>query len=166
MSKQKKQQKEQKQENGNVLKISRIIRAPAERIYKAFLDPDAMAKWLPPHGFTGKVTESDVRVGGHYKMTFTNFTTGNSHSFSGKYLELTPNTKIRYTDQFDDPSMPEIMETIIEFQPTQAGTRVLITQKGLSPKMPIDFATAGWQESLQLLEQLVIPEIPDMELKN
>lgn len=145
----------------NVLKISRIIHAPAERVYKAFLDPDAMVKWLPPHGFTGKVSKSDVRVGGQYRMTFTNFSTGKSHSFGGKYLELTPYSRIRYTDQFENPDMPEIMETIIEFRDTVAGTEILITMKGLSPQIPIEFARMGWQESLQLLEQLVVPEIPD-----
>lgn len=146
---------------GNTLVISRIIRAPAKRIYKAFLDPDAMVKWSPPHGFTGKVTESDPRVGGEYKMTFTNFTTGKSHSFGGTYLELTPYTRIRYTDQFEDPNMPGVMETTIEFKETLAGTEVTITQKGIPPQIPIEFAKAGWQESMQLLEQLVIPEIPD-----
>ena len=152
-------QSQDKQEN--VLRISRVIRAPAERVYKAFLDPDAMAKWLPPHGFTGKVTESDVREGGHYKMTFTNFSTGNSHSFGGKYVELTPYSRIRYTDQFDDPNMPGEMEVTIEFVKNIAGTEVKITQKGIPSQIPLEFATMGWQESLQLLEQLVVPDIPD-----
>ena len=157
-------EKEPEQDQGNTLKISRVIRAPPERVYKAFLDPDAMAKWLPPHGFTGRVTESDVKVGGVYKMTFTNFTTGNSHSFGGKYLELTPYTKIRYTDVFDDPNMPGTMETTIELTklPVSGTTEVKITQKNIPSQMPVEFARMGWQESLQLLEQLVIPEIPDM----
>ncbi|MFW9856647.1 MAG: SRPBCC family protein [Candidatus Thorarchaeota archaeon] len=152
---------QEKPSKENTLRISRIIRAPVERVYKAFIDPDAMVKWFPPHGFTGKVTKSDVRVGGNYKMTFINFTTGTSESFGGKYLELTPNKRIRYTAQFEDPEMPEIMETTIEFRNTEAGTEVSITQKGIPPIVPIEFATMGWQESLQLLEQLVVPEIPD-----
>ena len=123
-----------------VLKISRIIRAPAERIYKAFIDSDAMNKWLPPHGYTGRVTKNDAKVGGEYHMTFTNFTTGKSHSFGGTYIELTPYTRIRYTDKFDDPTMPEEMETSIELHETMAGTEVTITQKGLSPKIPMEFA--------------------------
>ena len=143
------------------LRITRIIRAPAERIYKAFLDPDAMVKWLPPHGFTGKVTEMNAEVGGEYKMTFTNFSTGSSHSFGGKYLELTPFTKIEYMDKFDDPTMPNPMEVTIEFRETLAGTEVKITQTNIPDQIPMEFATAGWQESLVLLEQLVVPEIPD-----
>lgn len=160
----KKPVKEPESAPDNTLKISRVIRAPPERVYKAFLDPDAMAKWLPPHGFTGRVTESNVKVGGAYKMTFTNFTTGSSHSFGGKYLELTPYTKIRYTDIFDDPNRPGTMETIIELKklPVSGTTEVKITQKNIPMQMPVEFARMGWQESLQLLEQLVIPEIPDM----
>ena len=160
----KKTKKESESDLENTLKISRVIRAPAERIYKAFLDPDAMAKWLPPHGFTGKVTESDVKIGGVYKMTFTNFTTGTSHSFGGKYLELTPYTRIRYTDIFDDPNMPGTMETIIELKelPIVGATEIKITQKGIPAQMPVGFARMGWQESIMLLEQLVVPEIPDM----
>ena len=146
---------------GRTLEIKRIIRAPAERIYKAFLDPDAMAKWLPPHGYTGKVTESDVKVGGHYKMTFTNFTTGSSHSFGGKYVELTPYSRIRYTDQFDDPTMPGPMEVTISFRETLAGTEVTVIQKGIPEQIPMEFATMGWQQSMELLEHLVVPEIPD-----
>ena len=152
---------ETKKEKDNVLVISRFIRAPAERVYKAFIDPDAMAKWLPPHGFTGKVTEMDAQVGGKYHMTFTNFTTGTSHSFGGEYLELTPYTRIRYTDIFDDPNMPGVMETTIELTSTFAGTEVTITQTGIPSQMPVEFAKMGWQESIQLLEQLVTPEIPD-----
>ena len=146
----------------STLVITRVIRAPVERVYKAFLNPDAMCKWLPPHGFTGKVTESDVREGGHYKMTFTNFSTGNSHSFGGKYVELSPNKKIRYTDAFDDPNLPGTMETTIEFETFSAGTKVRITQKNIPSQIPVEFATMGWQESLELLEQLVVPTIPDM----
>lgn len=140
--------------------IKRMITAPPERIYRAFLDPDAMAKWLPPHGFTGRVTKSDVKVGGGYKMTFTNFTTGESHSFGGTYVELTPNERICYTDKFDDPNMPGEMEVTIELRKTTVGTEVTITQKNIPEQIPVEFATMGWQESLHLLEQLVIPEIP------
>ena len=157
----KKPKKDSKQEDGNVLVISRIIRAPPERVYKAFIDPDAMAKWLPPHGFTGKVTEMNAQVGGNYKMTFTNFTTGSSHSFGGEFLELTPHSRISYTDKFDDPNMPGIITTTIEFTKTVAGTQVTITQKGVPSQIPIEFARMGWQESIALLEQLVTPEIPD-----
>lgn len=155
--------KESAPKSEQVLHITRVIRAPQERVYKAFIDPDAMAKWLPPHGFTGRVTESNVKVGGVYKMTFTNFTTSKSHTFGGKYLELTPYSKIRYTDAFDDPNMPGTMETIIELTKLQisGATEVKITQKGIPSQMPVEFAHMGWQESLQLLEQLVIPEIPD-----
>ncbi len=147
----------------DTLVITRVIRAPAERVYKAFIDPDAMAKWLPPHGFTGKVTKMDARVGGEYNMTFTNFTTGSSHSFGGEYLELTPFSRIRYTDKFDDPNMPGVMETIIEFTKIMSGTEVRITQKGVPSQIPLEFAKMGWQESIQLLEQLVVPEIPDTQ---
>lgn len=159
----KKTKKESETELENTLKISRVIRAPPERVYNAFLDPDAMCKWLPPHGFTGHINESNVKVGGTYNMTFTNFTTGSSHSFGGKYLELTPYTKIRYTDIFDDPNRPGTMETIIELKklPVSGTTEVKITQKNIPSQIPVEFARMGWQESLQLLEQLVIPEIPD-----
>jgi len=153
--------KNQKQET--TLNISRVIRAPPERVYKAFLDPEAMVKWLPPHGFTGKVTSSDPKVGGSYKMTFTNFSTGQSHSFGGTYLELTPYTKIRYNDAFDDPNLSGTMEVTIEFRETLAGTEVTIIQSNIPKQIPMEFATMGWQESLQLLELLVVPEIPNAE---
>jgi len=157
-----KKPKTQKEENqGNSLILTRVMRAPQERVYKAFIDPDAMAKWLPPHGFTGKVTKMDAKVGGEYKMTFTNFTTGNSHSFGGVFLELKPFTLIRYTDNFDDPNMPGQIETKIELEKTVAGTKVTITQIGVPQQIPVEFAMMGWQESLHLLEQLVTPEIPD-----
>lgn len=145
----------------DTLVITRVIRAPPERVYKAFIDPDAMAKWLPPHGFTGKVTKMDARVGGEYHMTFTNFTTGSSHSFGGEFLELSPYTRIRYTDKFDDPNRPGEMETIIEFTKIMSGTEVKVTQKNIPSQIPLEFAKMGWQESIQLLEQLVVPEIPD-----
>lgn len=143
------------------LTITRIINAPVERVYKAFLNADAMAKWLPPHGFTGKVTESDYRVDGHFVMKMTNFSTGSSTSFGGKYVELVENKLIRYNDYPGNPDSPDVMETTIEFEANLAGTKVTITQTGISPFMPLEFATLGWQSSLQLLEQLVVPAIPD-----
>jgi len=136
------------------------MRAPAERIYRAFLDPTAMVKWLPPHGFTGKITEINPEVGGIYKMSFTNFTTQQTHSFGGRYLELVPYKLIRYDDQFDDPSMPGIIETTIEFEEVAVGTWVTITQEGIPEEIPVEFATMGWQESIDLLMKLVEPEIP------
>jgi uncharacterized protein YndB with AHSA1/START domain len=151
-----------KEEQGNTLIITRVIRAPIERVYKAFLDPEAMVKWFPPHGFTAKISEMDARVGGRYKMSFTNFSTGKSSSFGGTYLELKPHSLIKFNDKFDDPNMPGQMETTIELTNTIAGTLVKITQTGIPVQMPIEFATMGWQESIQLLEQLVTPEIPDM----
>lgn len=143
------------------LQLHRHIRAPPERVYKAFLDPDALVKWIPPHGFTAHVDKMDARVGGDYHMKFTNFSTGSSHSFGGKYLELTPYTRIRHTDKFDDPGMPGEMEVTIEFQESLAGTFVTITQAGIPTAIPVEFATMGWQESLVLLAQLVEPDIPD-----
>jgi len=145
----------------NTLVLNRHIRAPPERVYKAFLDPDAMVKWLPPHGFTAKVHHMDARVGGSYRMSFTNFGTGTSHSFGGTYVELTPYTRIRYTDSFDDPSMPGEMAVTIELKESLAGTFVTITQKGIPAAIPPEFATMGWQESLLMLAQLVEPDIPD-----
>lgn len=143
------------------VRLHRIIRAPPERVYKAFLDPDAMVKWLPPHGFTAKVHAMDPKVGGTHRMSFTNFSTGKSHSFGGKYLELTPYSRIRYTDAFDDPSLPGQMTTTIELRPVISGTEVSITQEGIPAQVPGEFATMGWQESLDQLKALVEPEIPD-----
>lgn len=146
---------------GNTVKLHRVLRAPAERIYKAFLDPDAMAKWLPPNGFTGKVHEMDARVGGSYKMSFTNFSTGSSHSFGGTYLELVPNEKIRHTDKFDDANLPGEMETTIVLKKVLVGTEVDIVQAGIPSMIPVEGCYLGWQESLTLLAQLVEAEIPD-----
>jgi len=143
------------------LQLHRHIRAPPERVYKAFLDADALVKWMAPHGFTAHVDKLDARVGGEYHMKFTNFGTGSSHSFGGKYLELTPFTRIRHTDSFDDPTMPGTMEVTIEFKPSLSGTFVTITQAGIPAAIPLEFATMGWQESLLLLAQLVEPDIPD-----
>lgn len=143
------------------VKLHRVLTAPPERIYRAFLDADAMAKWLPPHGFTGKVHELDAKVGGTYKMSFTNFSTGSSHSFGGKYLELVPNERIRHTDSFDDPNLPGQMITTISLQPVLVGTEVNITQEGIPEMIPTEACYLGWQESLTLLGQLVQAEIPD-----
>ena len=141
--------------------LHRVLRAPANRIYKAFLDPDAMAKWLPPHGFTGKVHEMDARVGGRYKMSFTNFSTGSSHSFGGEYKELVPNEKISYSDAFDDPNLPGEMRTTIVLKKVLCGTDVSIEQSGIPAMIPVEMCYLGWQESLVLLSQLVEAEIPD-----
>ena len=142
------------------VRLHRFLKAPPERVYKAFLDPDAMAKWLPPHGFTGKVHKMDATVGGSYKMSFTNFGTGQTHSFGGTYLELTPYQRIRYTDQFDDPSLPGKMQVTIELRKVMTGTELNIVQEGLPPQIPVEFAYLGWQESLTLLAKVVEPEIP------
>ncbi|HJT82772.1 MAG TPA: SRPBCC family protein [Chthoniobacterales bacterium] len=145
----------------STIKLHRVLRATPERIYRAFLDPDAMAKWLPPNGFTGKVHQMDAKVGGSYKMSFTNFTTGKSHSFGGKYLELVPNERIRYTDKFDDPNLAGEMETTITFKQVSCGTEVNIQQSGLPSVIPAEMCYLGWQESLILLAKLVEAEIPD-----
>ena len=143
------------------VRLHRVLRAPAQRVYQAFLDPDAMCKWLPPHGFTGKVHQMDARVGGGYRMSFTNFGTGKSHSFGGKYVELTPNERIRYTDQFEDPNMPGEMQVTVILRPVACGTELSIVQEGLPEAIPVEFCYLGWQESLLQLAHLVEPEIPD-----
>jgi len=143
------------------VELHRVLKAPAERVYRACLDPAAMCKWSPPHGFTGTVHESDVRVGGHYKMSFTNFSTGTSHAFGGKYVELVPNERIRYTDQFEDPNMPGEIQVTITLRPVASGTELHILQENLPAAIPVEFCYLGWQESLNLLAQLVEPEIPD-----
>jgi len=145
----------------NTIRLHRVLRTKPERIYRAFLDADAMAKWLPPHGFTGKVHHLEAKVGGSYKMSFTNFTTGHSHSFGGEYLELVPNERIRHTDKFDDPNLPGTMQTTIVLKPVLVGTEVHITQEGVPAMIPPEACYLGWQESLTLLAQLVEPEIPD-----
>jgi uncharacterized protein YndB with AHSA1/START domain len=142
------------------VRLHRVLKAPPERVYKAFLDPEAMAKWLPPHGFTGKVHAMDAKVGGGYKMSFTNFGTGQTHSFGGTFLELTPPRRIRYTDQFDDPALPGTIHVTVELKKIMTGTELDIVQEGLPPQIPVEFAYLGWQESLALLANLVEPEIP------
>ena len=148
-------------DSANTVRLHRVLRAPAERVYKAFLDPDAMAKWLPPHGFVGKVHEIDARVGGRYRMSFTNYGTGKSHSFGGTYVELTPHERIRYTDKFDDPNLPGEMHVTISLRPVACGTELSIVQEGIPAAIPTEFCYLGWQESLDGLALLVNPEIPD-----
>jgi uncharacterized protein YndB with AHSA1/START domain len=145
----------------NTVRLHRVLRATPERIYRAFLDPDAMVKWLPPNGFTGKVHHMDARLGGTYKMSFTNFSTGRSHSFGGKYLELVPNERIRHTDGFDDPNLPGEMVTTVSLAQVSVGTEVNILQEGIPDVIPVEACYLGWQESLTLLAQLVEPEIPN-----
>ncbi len=143
------------------IRLHRVLQAKPERVYRAFIDPDAMAKWLPPNGFTGKVHQMDARVGGTYKMSFTNFSTGTSHSFGGEYLELTPHERIRYVDKFDDPNMPGAMQVTIELTAVFCGTEINITQEGVPDMIPAAGCYLGWQESLVLLGKLVEAEIPD-----
>lgn len=145
----------------NTVRFHRVLRATPEKVYRAFLDADAMAKWLPPNGFTGKVHQLDAKVGGTYKMVFTNFTTGKSHSFGGKYLELVPHERIRYTDKFDDPNLPGELQTMISLKRVFCGTELNIVQEGLPDVIPPEACCLGWQESLTLLAKLVEAEIPD-----
>jgi uncharacterized protein YndB with AHSA1/START domain len=147
--------------NGNTVRLHRVLRATPERTYRAFLDADAMAKWLPPNGFTCKVHQLDPKVGGTYKMSFTNFSTGSSHSFGGTYLELKPNERIQYTDKFDAPNLPGEMKTTIILRPVFCGTELNITQEGIPAAIPAEACYLGWQESLILLAKLVEAEIPD-----
>ena len=143
------------------IRLHRVLRATPEKIYRAFLDPDAMAKWLPPHGFTGKVHQLDAKVGGSYKMSFTNFSTGHGHSFGGRYLELVPHERIRHTDSFDDPGLAGEMQTTISLKKLSVGTEVNIVQEGIPEAIPPEACYLGWQESLTLLAKLVEADIPD-----
>ena len=143
------------------IRLHRVLRAKPERVYRAFLDADAMAKWLPPYGFTCKVHHMDAKVGGTYRMSFTNFTTGNGHSFGGEYQELVPSERIRYTDRFDDPNLPGEMQTTITLKQVSCGTELAIVQEGLPEAIPTEMCYLGWQESLAQLAKLVEPEIPD-----
>ena len=147
--------------NTHTIRLHRVLRATPDRIYRAFLDPAALAKWLPPHGFTATVDKLDARVGGSYHMAFTNFSTGTSHSFGGSYLELIPNERMRYSDKFDDPNMPGEMITTVELRAVSCGTELHIVQEGVPAFIPAEACYLGWQESLTLLPQLVEPEIPD-----
>jgi uncharacterized protein YndB with AHSA1/START domain len=145
----------------NTIQLHRVLHAPPERIYRAFLDANAMVKWLPPNGFTGQVHQLEARVGGTYKMSFTNFSTGNSHSFGGEYLELTPNERIRHTDRFDDANLPGEIHTTITLKKVSVGTELNIVQEGVPAVIPAEACYLGWQESLTLLAKLVEAEIPD-----
>jgi len=144
----------------NTVRLHRVLRAPPERVYRAFLDPDAMAKWLPPNGFTGKVQHLKAEVGGTYKMSFTNFTSGHSHSFGGEYLELVPNERICHTDKFDDPNLPGEMRTTVSLKKVFCGTELDVVQENIPAAIPAEACHLGWQESLVLLAQLVEAEIP------
>lgn len=147
--------------NTNTIKLHRVLHAPPERVYRAFLDPSALVKWLPPNGFTGQVHHLEATVGGTYKMSFTNFSTGNSHSFGGEYLELKPNELIRHTDRFDDPNLPGEIVTTIRLTKASVGTELNILQEGVPAVIPPEACYLGWQESLNLLAKVVEPEIPD-----
>ena len=148
-------------ESTNTIRLHRVVRASPEKVYRAFLNAEAMAKWLPPNGFTGKVHHMDPKVGGTYKMSFTNFTTGKSHSFGGTYLELTLHERIRYSDKFDDPSLTSEMQTTVTLKKVSCGTEVNIVQEGVPAAIPAEACYLGWQESLILLGKLVEAEIPD-----
>ena len=143
------------------IRLHRVLKAKPERVYRAFLDPDALVKWMPPHGFTAKVHHMDARAGGSYKMSFTNFSTGKSHSFGGEYVELVPNERIRNTDKFDDPNLPGQMQVTTTFKKVSTGTELEIIQEGVPDVIPAEACYLGWQESLDLLTKLVEPEIPD-----
>jgi uncharacterized protein YndB with AHSA1/START domain len=145
----------------NTVRFHRVLRAAPEKVYHAFLDADALAKWLPPHGFTGKVHHLEAKVGGTYRMSFTNFTTGGSHAFGGEYLDLVPAERICHTDRFDDPNLPGEMRTTITMKAVSCGTELTIVQEGIPAAIPPEACTLGWQESLTLLAQLVEPESPD-----
>jgi len=145
----------------STIRLHRVLRSTPERVYRAFLDPDAMSKWLPPNGFTGKVHHMDAKVGGTHKMSFTNFTTGKSHSFGGEYLELVPHERIRYSDRFDDPNLPGEMQTTVSLKKVSVGTELNIVQEGVPGVIPAEACYLGWQESLTLLAKLVEAEIRD-----
>ena len=145
----------------NIVKLHRVFAAPVEKVFKAFIDADAMASWSPPYGFVCKVHSMDLKIGGKYKMTFTNFTTGNGHSFGGEYLEIIPNELLKYTDQFDDPNLPGQMITKIELKKVLCGTELFATQEGIPDAIPTEMCYLGWQESLDKLKRLVEPNIPD-----
>ena len=147
--------------NTNTIRLHRVLHAPPDRVYRAFLDANAMVKWLPPNGFTGQVHHLDAKVGGTYSMSFTNFTTEKSHSFGGEYLELTPNERIRHTDKFDDPDLPGEMQTTITLKQVSVGTELNIVQEGVPAAIPAEACYLSWQESLTLLAKLVEAEIPD-----
>lgn len=146
--------------DGNTVRLHRVLKAPPARVFKAFTDADAMSKWLPPHGFTGKVHSMDARVGGSYRMSFTNFSSGDSHHFGGTYVEMVPGEKLVYTDKFEDPGLPGEMRTTVTFTKVSCGTELHVTQEGIPGVIPVDGCVLGWSESLALLALLVEPEIP------
>jgi uncharacterized protein YndB with AHSA1/START domain len=146
--------------SANTVRLHRVLATKPEKVYSAFLDAEALAKWLPPNGFTCKVAHFDAKVGGTFKMSFKNFTSGNSHSFGGEYLELVPNTLIRYTDKFDDPNLPGTMHVTVNLKPVSVGTEINIEQSGIPAAIPVEACYLGWQQSLLQLAQLVEPEIP------
>ncbi|MFA9216752.1 MAG: SRPBCC family protein [Sphingomonadaceae bacterium] len=143
----------------HTVRLQRVLKSSPERVYRAFTDADAMAKWLPPHGFTGKVQAMDAQVGGHYRMSFTNHTTGDNHAFGGEYLELVPHQRLRYTASFDDPNLPGTMQTTVTLRAVFCGVELVVVQEGIPAMIPPEACYLGWQESLQLLAQLVEPEI-------
>ena len=145
----------------HTIRLHRVVRSTPEKVYRAFLDADAMSKWLPPHGFTGKVHQIDPKVGGSYKMSFTNFTTGKSHSFGGNYLELVPHERLRYSDKFDDPNLPGEIQVTVSLKKVSCGTEVNIVQEGVPAVIPAEACYLGWQESLNQLAMLVEPDIPN-----
>ena len=145
----------------NTVRLHRVLTAKPDKVYRAFLEPDAMARWLPPNGFTGKVHHQDAKVGGTYKMSFTNFTTGSSHSFGGEYRELVPQQRLRYTDRFDDPNLPGEIQVTVTLKKVSVGTELNIVQEGLPDVIPVEACYLGWQQSLRNLARLVEPEIPD-----
>jgi len=145
----------------STIQLHRVLTAPPEKVFKAFVDPDAMAKWLPPHGFTGKVHSMDARAGGSYKMSFTNFSNGKSHSFGGHYVEFEPGKKLKYVDKFDDPNMPGEMLVTVTFGKVSCGTELKVVQEGIPDVIPPEMCYLGWQQSLMLLAQLAEPEIQE-----
>jgi uncharacterized protein YndB with AHSA1/START domain len=145
----------------STVRLHRVFAAPPERVYKAFVDTDARCKWLPPYGFTAKMHHSDLRVGGTYRMSFTNFSTGSSHTFGGEYVELAPGERLRYSDKFDDPNLPGAMNVTVTFKKVSVGTEINVTQEGIPDAIPAEACYLGWQESLAQLELLVEPSIPD-----
>lgn len=146
--------------SSRTVRLHRVLRTRPEKVYRAFLEPDAMAKWLPPHGFTCKVHHMDASVGGSFRMSFHNFSTGNGHSFSGEYLELVPHEQIRYTDRFDDPNLPGTLEVTVTLKPVSCGTELTVVQEGIPEAIPLEMCYLGWQESLLQLAALVEPDIP------
>ncbi len=148
-------------ENNNTVRLHRVLKAPPDRVYRAFIDPKAKERWIPPYGFLGEIHEHDARVGGRYRMSFTNFTTGSSHSFGGVFQEMVPNEMLRYSDRFDDPNLPGEMEVTVTFRAVLCGTEMTVVQTGLPPVIPVEMCYLGWQESLHQLANLVEPEIPD-----